>query len=228
MEIFIINLARRSDRKLLMERQLQRLGLVGTWISAVDGQDVADLPNGTLVSKTAHACWLSHVTVLTRFATERLNDTLAVVLEDDAVLDQRLDWTSFLNSLPDAMARHNLDYLQLGFVSEQYGVRWKLQRGLKRRISQEAQPVLDCSGQNLRLINGESLAGTHCYVVSRRFAETVRYLNQPVWSPADGFYDRLASSTAATGALKMARLSGSLVGQQSRGSGTRIDSDVTW
>ena len=81
-----------------MDEQLQGLGLTATWVTAVDSQAVGWLPNGTLVSKTAHACWLSHVAVLTRIADECQRP--AVVLEDDAVLDRKIHWPSFFGVAP--------------------------------------------------------------------------------------------------------------------------------
>src|ERR1700748_2234925 len=93
MDIYLINLARRPDRRTAMETQAQRLGLALTRLDALDARDV----EASAIDRWFHAggplgeiprgdkcCSLSH-----RAAWEKLvasGAPYAAVLEDDVVL----------------------------------------------------------------------------------------------------------------------------------------------
>lgn len=92
MHVYVINLARRPDRRAFMQQQADRLGLAFDYIDAVDAQseapefaeiEVRTGPHGR-ISRGDLACTLSH-----RKFWRRLLETgepYAVVLEDDAIL----------------------------------------------------------------------------------------------------------------------------------------------
>lgn len=124
------------------------------------------------------------------------------------------------------MEKQSLDFLQLGFISAFYtsGLRHHLRNLSHRRVSKSLMPS---SLDGLRYLRGTARAGTHCYVISRRFADAARHLNQPVWLPADGFIDRLASSSAVTRRLRMGCLTRSIAEQEnSHTLGMDNDSDT--
>jgi GR25 family glycosyltransferase involved in LPS biosynthesis len=93
--IYYINLASRGDRRVFMEDQLTRLGLVAERIEAVTidqvPQPLLDYHASTpkqACSPAAVACSLSHAKVWTTMLAR--GDESAIILEDDAVLDPAL------------------------------------------------------------------------------------------------------------------------------------------
>lgn len=92
MHVYVINLARRPDRRAFMQQQADRLGLTFDYIDAVDAQSpterldeigVRSGPYGR-ISNGDLACTLSH-RKFWRFLLES-GEHYAVVLEDDAIL----------------------------------------------------------------------------------------------------------------------------------------------
>ena len=96
MQIYYINLARRTDRRAFMEAQFARLGLEATRIEAVTPDDLTDADrqgkrehwiSGAL-SDAALCCSLSHHRALN--ALLATSEPWGLILEDDAVLSTRL------------------------------------------------------------------------------------------------------------------------------------------
>lgn len=91
MHIYVINLARRPDRKAFMEQQAAALGLSLDFVESVDALALPD-DLGVRVRKGLHgrlsdgdlACALSHRKVWQRIVES--GEQYAVVLEDDAIL----------------------------------------------------------------------------------------------------------------------------------------------
>lgn len=92
MQIYVVNMLRRPDRRAAMQAQADRLGLRVTFIAAVDARArapeelrriAADGPLGE-VTPGDIGCFLSHRDVWQRLVAS--GDRHAVVLEDDAVL----------------------------------------------------------------------------------------------------------------------------------------------
>jgi glycosyl transferase family 25 len=95
-QIYYINLARRTDRRAFMEAQFARLGLAATRIEAVTPDDLTDADrqgkrehwiSGAL-SNAALCCSLSHHRALN--ALLATSEPWGLILEDDAVLSTRL------------------------------------------------------------------------------------------------------------------------------------------
>ncbi|CAN7564312.1 glycosyltransferase family 25 protein [Devosia sp. LjRoot16] len=92
MHVYVINLARRPDRRAFMQQQAERLGLKFDYIDAVDAQTDApefaeiEVRAGVhgRISRGDLACTLSHRTFWRRFLAS--GEPYAVVLEDDAIL----------------------------------------------------------------------------------------------------------------------------------------------
>jgi glycosyl transferase family 25 len=94
MDLYLINLSRRPDRREAMENQARRLGLNLTRLEALDAREAKELDrwfegNGPLgvIPKGDQCCSLSH-----RLAWQRLvesGDAYAAVLEDDVALSAR-------------------------------------------------------------------------------------------------------------------------------------------
>jgi hypothetical protein len=225
-DIYVINLVRRPDRATLISSGLDALGLKFSFVEAVDWQAEGTYPKQQLL-KQGYACnVLSHHKAMELFLSS--DAKYAIIMEDDAVLRPDVDWPVFLEWLETELVRKELDYLQLGFISHFYSVRnfaGFLRDALGNLGTRSKRTIqLGYDDMPFKIVLGESRAGCHFYVCSRRFAEITPPLNQPQWVSHDGFLERLASATAV---LKMARMRVSLAEQDSRQTkAKRVDSDV--
>lgn len=94
-QIYWLNLDRRSDRRVMFERQAKRLGFTAARVKAVDGQDPklsGKIRNGLRPGE--YGCLCGHFSIL-RDAIERKCKSI-LVMEDDCILDERLN-----DKLPD-------------------------------------------------------------------------------------------------------------------------------
>ena len=224
--IYVLNLKRRPDRAAKISRALGSLGLKFEFIEGVDWQDSGSYPKQEFISN-GYACnVLSQHKALETFL--KSGHQHAIIMEDDAVLDPNVNWPVFLQGLEGAMARDEIDYLQLGFVSHFYSLKNfsgylkillnRLSKGRNRRR------FLNVANRRYELVMGESLAGSHFYACSRRFAEMTPPLMRPQWVGYDGFLDRLSSATVV---MQMGRMRRSLAEQDSRQTqGRKPDSDI--
>lgn len=94
MDILVINLSTATDRMAVMEAQLARLGLTCTRIEAVTAAKAAGTRTPSYwdswerpLMETERACLLSHITA---WQTVADNGRPALILEDDAVLSNRV------------------------------------------------------------------------------------------------------------------------------------------
>ncbi|WP_337025173.1 glycosyltransferase family 25 protein [Pantoea anthophila] len=94
MKIFVINLARSPERRSSIEQQLSLLNLNYEIIDAIDGSQLSysDIiketrPLSYAVTCGEIGCALSHINIYRKMVRE--NIPIALVLEDDAVLDYR-------------------------------------------------------------------------------------------------------------------------------------------
>lgn len=94
MKVFVINLARSTDRRASIEQQLSRLNLDYEIVEAVDGSQLSytDImretrPLNYALSCGEIGCALSHINIYRRIASEGI--PMALILEDDALIDQK-------------------------------------------------------------------------------------------------------------------------------------------
>lgn len=91
LQVFVINLAHRTDRMLVMRQQLSAQAIAFTRIEAVNGLGDADIgypkshPN---LSKAEFACYLSHVKCWETFVES--GEAYALILEDDVAIGPSL------------------------------------------------------------------------------------------------------------------------------------------
>lgn len=90
MHAYVINLNRRTDRRLAISRQLEAVGIGITWIDAVDGSDPtfrktyqSELTRTSLFPNE-YACYLSHIAAWEALLAGPLAH--ALIIEDDAQL----------------------------------------------------------------------------------------------------------------------------------------------
>lgn len=96
MDIIVINLARATERRTVMEQQLAAFGLTGTFLTATDGRTLTEIERNLVdhdarrrvslypLSDNEIGCWLSHKRAIEQAASSTAKWT--VILEDDAHL----------------------------------------------------------------------------------------------------------------------------------------------
>ncbi|MWN90077.1 hypothetical protein GQ597_05075 [Gilliamella sp. Pra-s65] len=119
MKIFIINLERESAKKEHIKKECEKLNLDFEIYNAVDGNALSeefiqnavyDYPNNFL-TKGEIGCALSHINVYKKIIQNNL--PYALVLEDDAVLDEKLP--DFLNSFKNKNDKKGIFLLTADF-----------------------------------------------------------------------------------------------------------------
>lgn len=209
-----------------MEQRLKHRGLEYAVIDAFDALEQEPPPVTSLVDAPVFYCWKSHVAAMEKFLES--GEDYAVILEDDALLTDKVDWRKLGEDLKGTMHDNDLDYLQIGHISaaliEPGYFRWVF----RKRFSQSGKHLkIELGGERNRILIGRSFPGTHCYVINRNFARLAPLYNDPVWVGADGYFDRLASATIESKLLLMGTLETSLAEQESRKHLTDvIDSDI--
>jgi hypothetical protein len=104
-KIFIINLPRRSDRKDLMAKMLDKCKITNyEFIEAVDGNDpdilkefneLKQTTKTQIVSSGHYGCLLSHIKTIEKAKKEKLNEIM--ILEDDIQIDE--NFSHIINSI---------------------------------------------------------------------------------------------------------------------------------
>jgi glycosyl transferase family 25 len=156
-QIYYINLARRTDRRSFMEEQFDRFGLMATRVEAVTADEVPPADRDAYchpsrpfwLSTKECACTLSHLNVMRALLDSA--DALALVLEDDVALSPRLP--AFLAAIEAAPPDFDL---------------LRIETGDTRVRVLSVQPAL-AGIEIVRLVGYDS--GSGGYLVSRRGAE---------------------------------------------------------
>lgn len=224
MRAYIINLERRSDRRMEMTKKMTDAGLDHTFVDAFDARDLVELPEGTLTPKGLYAIWISHVRAMN--AIVRDGDPYALIFEDDAVLGSRLDWSAVSRDVGNFMESESFELVQLGHIAAAY--KDGAVRRLIRRTRGTGWPsyLTRLDRQEVRVFEGTTRAGMHAYAISQRLAAALPAYNDPVWMGPNGFFERFASACMHLGVMKLGTVVPSLVEQESRQSvGSSIDSD---
>lgn len=231
MDLYLINLRRRSDRLAVITSHLNERGLHPAIVEASDARLAAPLDRPTFIATPESCCWHSHTLAMRAFlATDQ---RYAMILEDDCILDPSVDWPRFMDDVAVEMGKWGVSFLQIGYISALYtksdfaSKALDFYRQSKRRYRESRWTFL-ADGERRNAILGESRSGAHCYVVDRAFAKGAPAFNQPAWAHTDDFFGFLAQAQwTKKGPLKMARLEKSLAEQISRrGKGVAPDSDV--
>lgn len=227
MQVHVINLKRRPDR---INRVTERFENIGVSIAPHLAFDVNSCPpesNLQLVPNGLLANWRSHESLLAQIADSE--DLYSLILEDDAVPETKVDWNLLLENTPSAMSGAGLDFLQLGFVSWQFGMtRPGAMERMRLLLYPRTTSIIQLDTKR-KVVRASVLSGAHAYVVSRRFARQIEAINSPCWTGSDGLYMRLASMSGADEIFPhMARLKRSIVEQESRISrSSSLDSNVS-
>lgn len=244
MDIYVINLATRQDRLREISAELAGLGLKFTRISAIDGSKLQQ-DEYSLVDPPTDACWKSHQLAYKKIVTAAASN--ALILEDDAVLDESVDWQKLLREIDLYSQRFGIDLIQLGFLESpdyQTGIERNLVRfylfikrilkfahahAFSRVVSASADNRWDClnsAPDAMELVPNEFIGGSHCYMISRRAADICLRLNRPTFLAADDLLWAIAGGSSHYRRIKAARAKRSLASQRSRPKGVLIDSDI--
>jgi GR25 family glycosyltransferase involved in LPS biosynthesis len=207
--VYFINLESRLDKRHNIEKQLNFFNVKGI---RIPGQRPKKNPGANLfVTAEVAGCWLAH-----KFAYKKViddNHQFALILEDDAMISK--DFFPKLNSSLDMFSQKDIDLLQIGFVdvsrtryvlrlisdfvwkvevsflsylgtmkplalSKHFSVKIRVRRALRTRdLSRQLQFGL--------LRPDDFKAGTHAYIVSVKFAQTLNQANDPIMFSSDQF-----------------------------------------
>lgn len=230
---FVINLDRRRDRLETISAHLDSMGVDFVRWPAVDGADgrnpaVAD----DLIAPGHAAAVVSHRQVWAAIADGP--DEVALILEDDAVLDGEYAWSAVLPELAHGMVNADVGLLQLGFLS--FGWRARLAYGASDLLTARARRLNRpgrTEGGLMRLtpsvdaIAGDFRMGTHCYLVQRRAARLLERLNRPAFRHCDVMLADVARLDPSRIGWRVARVRRSMAGQASEVNGRLQDSDTS-
>ena len=216
MKAYVINLGSRSDRWESVSKQWTGRTEVLVRIDAVNSTSISSSQTHFLPDPVV-ANWFSQCKAFREFLST--NDQYALILEDDFLLS-KVD----LGECLDLVKVGHLDFLQLGYLYNSYSellcikltnlrdfILKVLNRGLKNFKSKFSNRLLvrEQTDINFKIVLNNAGAGSHAYIISRKFAEEMLKINDPVFLAADGLFIAIADLRF----LKMGRLRANRVRQ---------------
>jgi GR25 family glycosyltransferase involved in LPS biosynthesis len=209
MKAYVINLDTRADRWDSVVKQWENRTETLIRVSAVESSSILESHSKYLPPQVV-ANWKSQCKVFSEFLSSK--DLYALVLEDDFILGD-----TDLNGCLEVMQNSKLDFLQLGYLyNSPLDFIWikainlqdvllkflsffafKLASPLSSRILLKEQKQVDFG-----IVLNHAGAGSHAYIVSRKFAEEMLVINTPVFLAADGLFIAISNLRF----LKMGRL----------------------
>jgi GR25 family glycosyltransferase involved in LPS biosynthesis len=211
MEVALINLDHRLDRKENALKELIKLKLPVVTISGVLCDDQSN-PSKYVTNQVA-GCWLAHVNALEYAA---ISTKPILIVEDDLLVSSKIKTiTKILENFESAeidllqigfvtnsrkesifrLSRDFMSYLELAFVRLCLCLPPEKIKTISRRARfQEAHlryRVRESLGSES--VSDSFLAGTHAYIVSPSFASILKGLNQPILFSSDQFLMSLSA-----------------------------------
>jgi len=182
--VYYINMERSKDRKRSMEVQLRKRDLDYQRISAIDGNRLTeeDISNNStpfaryFCTSGIIGCFMSHQKAWRQFVHGcKVNECKAssshiIIMEDDVTLEP--DFCDKLNSVD----RRGIDFLYIGaFGPKNYNKRseWTWIQYLQSLFLKRISKYSGDKSTDDRLYVPDSPVGFHCYMISRRCAETL-------------------------------------------------------
>jgi GR25 family glycosyltransferase involved in LPS biosynthesis len=216
MKAYVINLDIRADRWDSVVKQWENRNEALIRVSAVESNSISESQSKYLPPQVV-ANWMSQRKVFSDFLST--NDSYAIILEDDFVLGD-----TDLNRYFEIMKNSKLDFLQLGYLyNSLLDFIWikainlrdvllkslsffafKLDSPLSAKLLLKEQKQV-----NFQIVLNHAGAGSHAYIVSRKFAEEMLVINTPVFLAADGLFIAISNLRF----LKMGRLRSNRVKQ---------------
>ncbi|ASY25878.1 glycosyltransferase family 25 protein [Candidatus Planktophila versatilis] len=209
MKAYVINLDTRADRWDSVVKQWENRTETLIRVSAVESNSISESHSQYLPPQVV-ANWKSQCKVFSEFLSTK--DSCALILEDDFILGD-----TDLNRCLEIMKNSELDFLQLGYLyNSPMDFIWikamnfrdallkflsffafKLNSSLCARLLLQEQKQI-----NFGIVLNHAGAGSHAYMVSRKFAEEMLVINKPVFLAADGLFIAISNLRF----LKMGRL----------------------
>jgi glycosyl transferase family 25 len=191
-KIFVINLKRSKDRRILIKKELDRLGMPFSFINAIDGKlikpsyqkkmsklrfeaykKIENLKAKNNVSRGVVGCSLSHIKIYSHIVKKKI--PLALVLEDDSEINEDLK-KAVEDPLLLELAREGVfEVLNLGCVKRE-GIYMPILRFFGRRKIHNNQTI----GRPARII-----PGTSCYLLTLSGAKKLLEASLPLRYGAD-------------------------------------------
>ena len=206
MTAYVINLAQRTDRWLEVESQRSTLGVPIHRVEAID-QDLIQLSSLRFAAKGVAATWLSHQKAASEFL--KTNASFAMILEDDFVL-----LSNFKIPSMELLAELGADFVQIGYLrvtpweSLDLSISNARDRVL-RIIKWITRPkIFSWNRYQNRLLIKERVGvpddfvpvdirpGGHCYIISRKMAQGMQELNDPIVFSADELFISISKMRA--------------------------------
>ena len=228
MEILLISLEERLDRRQRAEAALSILELPIVWIPGVVCDENSNPSN--FVTNEVAGCWLAHVKA---FEYAAISSRSVLIVEDDLILRGA---PQKLLEIIKKFEESNLDLLQIGYIESGYleiilrkihsvinymesvfvsiclrcPPRFTLKVSKRVRF-QEAHSRLIVARKLgvFQVVNDDFLAGTHAYLVNANFASILKEMNDPIVFSADQFL----MSLSAMRTFRIYRLGKSIVTQ---------------
>jgi GR25 family glycosyltransferase involved in LPS biosynthesis len=218
MDAFVINLDSRPDRWAEVVKQKSRLNCNVVRVPAVTISKRT--LSGSMVTPGVQAIWDSHVLAMKTFLES--GEKLCIILEDDFSFTGA-DLSIFFQFASEM----DMDFLQIGFLTTSIFEWLSIARTnivdsllkILARISDmkyinsikffNKLLIREQRGIHQKFVVGDIRPGAHCYLISRKFAESCLKLNYPTAISADGFF--MALSWMRT--FKMFRLRKSIAQQ---------------
>lgn len=213
MDVFVINLAHRTDRWRDCSIQSALLNANMVRVDAISSTDLEN-QNDLFTAPDVAATWKSHQKAMQKFL--ECKQDYALILEDDFVVKKEVS-----QKIYDLFEKGNFDFLQLGYLTPHFLdsiliMFWNLQDMIlkfsalmnldslfKKYLISEQRDV------PFSLVLNDIRAGGHAYIVSRKFAEACQLMNNPTFLSTDGMFMALGISRN----FKTARLRKSRFGQ---------------
>lgn len=220
MNAYVINLKDRTDRWGSVVAQRHRIPFTLIRVEAVNSGTIESSHN-SLLPPPVIANWKSQCLVYESFLES--DDEYAFVFEDDFVL-RKVKLEKCLNLVKSC----NMDFLQLGYLNNSVDdlinakisnfkdllfkallLIFKLPFVPSSKFFASKLLIREQEKIHYSIVLNEVRAGTHAYIVSRRFAETMLSINKPIFLAADGLFIAIAGLRF----LKMGRLRRNMVRQ---------------
>lgn len=218
MKAYVINLADRTDRWESVISQWTPSNIPLIRIEAVASSSILKA-QAAFLPPPVIANWSSQCLVYKTFLST--NDEYAIVFEDDFLLNNMA-----LEECLEMVKATNLDFLQLGFLYNSFSdyvsvkivnfrdsvlkfLNWNAGHCSSLSFLHKKMIIREQERINFRIVLNDARAGSHAYLISRKFAAAMLGINSPVFLAADGLF----ISISGLRFLKMGRLRKNIVRQ---------------
>jgi GR25 family glycosyltransferase involved in LPS biosynthesis len=215
---YVINLADRTDRweSVLSQWTANSIPLIR--IEAVPSSSILK-PQAAFLPPPVIANWSSQCLVYKTFLST--DDEYALVFEDDFLLKNAV-----LEEYLELVKTADLDFLQLGFLYNSFSdlvsvkitnfrdlflkfLNWCAGNFTSLSFLHEKMTVREQQQIDFSIVLNDARAGSHAYLISRKFATTMLGINSPVFLAADGLF----ISISGLRFLKMGRFRKNIIRQ---------------